>query len=197
MLINDKDAQRRLNSPINLINKLRNGSDKRNDAMKLFGVHRQAKPEAEKLPEKVTVEFNPFAARVESQTSLPSQLNTQLVPASTPASIPATETLKVDSIFKKPDAEIKLGLAHDNAMELLNMAVTAPAAKLDGVSADKLPAVISAAAKTVEGIRKERNEAAKNGKDREVHFHFYTPVQRKVSDYEIVDVTGTAEEANP
>ena len=49
--------------------------------------------------------------------------------------------------------------------------------------------MISAASKTVESIRRERNENAKQGKDREVHYHFYTPEQKKVSDYEVIDVT--------
>ncbi len=94
----------------------------------------------------------------------------------------------LDHLLENHESQIKLGLAHDKALDLLNRSVDALSAKLDDVKADKLPSVISAASKTVESIRKERNEASKSGKDREVHYHFYTPEQKSVSQYEIIDV---------
>jgi hypothetical protein len=174
MIVNEEDAIKRLNSPMNLINRLKSetGSadrnSKKNNAMSLFGIGRRPpSPENELAVKEVKVNFNPFQAESETKTSLDKTL---------------------DTILEDNESKIKLGLAHDKAITLLNNSIDALTANLDNVSASKLPAVISAAAKTIEGIRKERNEAAKIGKDKEVHYHFYTPEQRKVSDYEVIDV---------
>lgn len=173
MIINNKDAAARLDSPLNLINRLRDS--KKNNAMSLFGIGKKSetKPTLDSKPS-----FNPF------EKPQPPQQNTTtaLIPVET------KPTESVDNILDDHEAKIKLGLAHDQAIELLNRATNMLASKLDDVKADKLPAVISAASKTVESIRRERNEAAKNAKDREVHFHFYTPQQKKVSDYEVIEV---------
>jgi len=189
MIVNNSDAVARLNSPINLMNKLKSlsNSSSRTSAMSLFGIGKTpAAPKIEeKLVEEVKVEFNPFCSanlKEESQSSLLPQLTSSL-----PSIIPSSPVL--DDILGDHDTQISLGLAHDGALKLLNASVTLLAAKLDDVKADKLPAVISAASKTVESIRRERNENAKQGKDREVHYHFYTPEQKKVSDYEVIDVT--------
>jgi hypothetical protein len=173
MIINEQEAVARLNSPTNLINKLKNMTGaKRQSAMQLFGVGREKKEFLPALP----APFNPFQVQPQEAINLP-------VP--TPTNLPDTT---LDNILENHDSQIKLGLAHDNALVLLNNSVKMLADKLDDVKADKLPAVISAASKTVESIRKERSEASKNNKDREVHYHFYTPEQRKVSDYEVVEV---------
>lgn len=163
MLINDKDAIARLNSPMNLINQLRKTSS-RSSAMSLF-IPAASQQKKEKS-------FNPFIQdkKIEVKEEHKEDQTT------------------LDSILKDSDSQIKLGLAHDKALELLTNSVNMLATKLDDVKADKLPSVISAASKTVESIRKERSEASKNNKDREVHYHFYTPQQNKVSDYEIIEV---------
>ena len=171
MIINDKEAARRLDSSMNLINKLRglsSTSPKKNAAMQLFGIGRVA-PEKQII--EIKSEFNPF--QPEPLVEIPSE--------------PAE--LNLDTILVDHESQIKLGLAHDRALELLNLSTEMLLTKLDDVSASKLPSVISAASKTVESIRRERSEASKNNKDREVHFHFYTPEQKKISDYEIIDVT--------
>lgn len=175
MLINDKDATSRLESPLNLINRLKNISS-RKSAMSLFGVGRSAE-KVEKI-EEVKITFNPFENK-----------KLEIIPQVLPQVFPLQQTTtKLDDILENNDSQIKLGLAHDKALDLLNRSVEALSAKLDDVRADKLSAVISAASKTVESIRKERSEASKNNKDREVHYHFYTPEQKKISDYEIIDV---------
>lgn len=169
MIVNDEDALKRLNSPMNLINQLRKvSSSKKNNAMALF------------IPPKKEVSFNPF------------QLNDKKVEGKEALEIVKREEKNettLDNILKDNESQIKLGLAHDNALKLLNDSVQLLATKLDDVKADKLPSVISAASKTVESIRKERNENLKSNKDREVHYHFYTPQQNKISDYEIIEVS--------
>jgi len=161
MIVNDKDAAARLNSPLNLINKLRDS--KKNNAMSLFIPTKKK----ETLPE--IPSFNPFSPQASPETS-------------------TEEPTKLNDILENHESQIKLGLAHDKALDLLNRSVEMLSAKLDDVSAAKLPSVISAASKTVESIRKERSEASKNNKDREVHYHFYTPSQKSVSEYEVIDV---------
>jgi hypothetical protein len=197
MIVKDNDAIKRLNSPMNLINRLKNVTGSRNNAMQLFGIGRftdkkasedePAKLEAklETLSEEVTVTFNPFNKKEESQTSLLPQLRSSSLnlPQETPAS-----DIKLDNILDNTESKIRLGLAHDNALDLLNRSVEMLSAKLDDVRADRLPTVIAAASKTVESIRKERLEASKNEKDQEVHFHFYTPTQKPMSEFEVIDV---------
>ena len=187
MIVKDEDAIRRLSSPMNLINRLAatKGSSK-NSAMSLFGIGKREKVDIQtedrinnkidKQVESVRVSFNPF----QSSNSQSSQV---------PELIRETSSPILDNILKDNESQIKLGLAHDRALDLLNLSTEMLLAKLDDVSASKLPAVISAASKTVEGIRRERNESAKNNKDREVHYHFYTPEQKKLDSYEIIDVT--------
>ena len=63
------------------------------------------------------------------------------------------------------------------------------ALKLDEVKADKLPSVITAASKVVESIRRERMELNKSSKGKDVHYHFYNTEQRKISDYEVIEVS--------
>ena len=176
MIVNEADAIKRLNSPMNLMNRLRqtdNKDSKKNNAMQLFGVGRAA-------PKVEVKTFNPFETAIPEASHTTSQ-------APVKVSNPMEQT-KLDNILDNHESQIKLGLAHDRALDLLNRSVEALSAKLDEVSAAKLPSVISAASKTVESIRRERLESSKLGKDQEVHFHFYTPEQHKVSDYEIIDV---------
>ena len=176
MIIKDEDAIKRLASPMNLINQLRSKTP-RSGAMSLFGIGRQAKPEPiEKIETKQLL--NPFQpARESTLVTIPQQAphSTEQAPA-------------LDNILENHESQIKLGLAHDNALRLLNDSISALSLKLEDVKADKLPSVISAASKTVESIRRERAEATKNGKDQEVHFHFYTPQQKQLSDYEVIEV---------
>lgn len=94
----------------------------------------------------------------------------------------------VNDLMSNADQEIKLSLAHDSALSLLVSATQTLSREIDNIRPDKLPSVISAAAKTVDGIRRERNEASKNNKGGEVHYHFYTPVQKKISDYAVIEV---------
>lgn len=188
MIINDEDALKRLSSPMNLINRLRrengNGNSSRKSAMSLFGLDKN------KIEIKKESSFNPFQAAPASSESLAVQSKeTQPQPTSNLTAPPAgVQQPTLSNILENHESQIKLGLAHDNALALLNRSVDMLAAKLDDIRADKLPTVVSAASKVVEGIRKERSEAAKNQKDREVHYHFYTPQQKTISDYEVIDV---------
>lgn len=153
MIINDNDAIARLNNPMNLMNKLKTLSSKKNSAMSLF------------IPPKRDCgsEGNKNNNVEQSETTL-------------------------DTILKDNESQIKLGLAHDSALKLLNDSVALLSAKLDDVKADKLPSVISSASKVVEGIRKERILARVGDKEREVHYHFYTPKQNVIADYEVIEV---------
>lgn len=183
MIINEKETEARLNSPINLINKLKsNGS--RKSAMSLFirpsfaraeetkmAVAEQPKVEILKKEEelKAIVTFNPFEiAKQESSKAV-------------------NKELSIDDLIENNETQVRLAHAHDQALELLNNSVALLSTKLEDVKADKLPSVISAASKVVEGIRKERRELNESS-DREVHYHFYTPEQRKVSEYKVIDV---------
>ena len=184
MIVNDNDAVARLNSPLNLINRLKtiSSSSPRKDAMSLFGINRRRDSSREdtlptaSIPKKPAQFFNPFQESAKSQASHQNNESQSEIPV-------------LDEILENHESQIKLGLAHDSALKLLNASIDALATKLDDVKADKLSSVISAASKTVESIRRERVESAKNGKDREVHYHFYTPIQKKIDQYEVIDVS--------
>lgn len=174
MIINEEEASKRLNSPMNLINQLRCASgnnNKRKSAMSLFGMNKKDKVE------EVKITFNPFQDKRDEPTPL-APVESLAIPSS-----PA-----LSDILENHESQIKLGLAHDKALELLNNSVNLLTTKLDDVRADKLPSVVAAASKVVESIRRERNEQAKSGKDREVHYHFYTPQQRDITDYKVIEV---------
>lgn len=152
MLIPENEAIKRLTSPDNLLNRLREISSK--PAM---------------IP------------------SLP--LNQQREPVK----VVVTEPLNgiaptIDDLVHDADEQIHLSTAHDNAIRVLNGAIRELAIRIPEVKADKLPAVITATSKVVESIRKERNELQKNRKDQSIHFHFYTPQQKALTDYEVIDV---------
>ncbi len=188
MIVNDKDAAARLASPMNLINQLRCATGtKRQSAMSLFGIDRKTSQTSlqtspgERQVEEVKITFNPF--QIPPQTPQ-RQIEQPL------ALIPSSQSEGLADILENHESQIKLGLAHDKALDLLNRSVDALSIKLNEVRADRLPAVISAASKTVESIRKERNENSKDNKNREVHYHFYTPDQKAITDYEVIDVAG-------
>lgn len=183
MLINEKDAIERLASPLNLLNRMRSSSalqNNRNKAMSLFVP--PASPQTKELTKPFQFQ-NPFEKpepETEDEIKAEAETEAQLVPAS--------GEVKVDNLIDNADAQIKLARAHDLALDTLTRSVQMLGDKLDDVKADKLPAVISATSKVVEGIRRERNEAAKSKNGRDVHLHFYSPVQKQEQDYEIIEV---------
>jgi len=203
MILNDKDAISRLNSPMNLVNKLgekktERTSGERKNAMSLFipsnNKPYERPPVAEKpevvieIPPAATtvnkIFINPFdSATINSDSSRDSHSQRD----SDSSSQRDIQSAKLDTILENPDTKIKLGLAHDKAIDLLARSIEVLSDRLNEVSPAKLPTVILAASKTVEGIRRERNENLRNNKDREVHYHFYTPQQRKVEDFEVID----------
>ncbi len=166
MIVNDREAAERLQSPHNLINRMKDLSGQRKNAMSLF--------------------IRPEPAEPTSINSLP-KASEELIKVPIPIQ-PEQNAPTSDDIIANGDDQIKLGLAHDNAIKLLNSSIDMLSAKLDNVSASKLPSVIAAASRTIEGIRKERNEQNKNNGNRDVHYHFYTPQQRVIADYEVIEV---------
>ena len=176
MIVSNDAALKRLESPLNLINRLRAAVNHKNDAMELFTGPRSAEKKV----------INPFEKREE----VSSEHNSICVSAIAGEPHPAenTQVTTLDEILQDSDSQIKLGLAHDRSLSLLTKAVGLLESKIDDVSASKLPAAITAASKVVESIRKERFEASRINKDREVHYHFYTPERKKLADFEVIEV---------
>ncbi len=163
MILSDEEVLKRLNSPMNLLNKLKtlsNGATRRENAMDLF-----IKPKHQEVIPQI-----PLAVPTPTNTQEPDK--------------PAT----LDSLIQNHESQIQLGLAHNNSIDLLNNSINLLRTKLDDVKAERLPSVILAASKTIESIRRERADAFKSNREREVHYHFYTPEQRKVEDFEIIEV---------
>lgn len=191
MIISDKDASARLNSPLNLINRMRSSSPRNGSAMKIF-TGNSSKPPAVQQSVHVPVEVPAVIPETVQAESTPKEW---VNPFKTAEEIPpsSSEEPTLDDLLEDSAMNIKLATAHNNAVTLLHSSIEMLATKLDNVKADKLPAVIAAASKTIESIRKERNENAKSNKGKDVHYHFYTPIQKKLSDYEVIEVEGMLE----
>lgn len=199
MIISNDNAESRLNNPMNLINKLnelRSNKQRQNPAMSLFGVRRFADSKQEELrieekqednkqpkeKQQVAVAMVPFINPFQKTNDTATATDTIQI------TTPSTQAPQVDDLIENSDNKIKLASAHNDALDLLNSAVKEMKLKLSDVNASKLPGVITAASKVVESIRKERVEIMKTGKDKEVHYHFYTPETRKIEHYETIDV---------
>jgi len=166
MILSNKEAEARLNSSGNLINRMKS----KNNAMSLFGLNKVEEIKLVNPFEKIN-----FLEKIKIDT-----------PAAAPNPIPL-QTTTLDNLIENHDSQVKLGLAHDSALDVLNRSTKMLGEKLDDIRADKLPSVIAAASKVVESIRRERSESSKNNKDKEVHYHYYMPAQKKISDYETVE----------
>jgi hypothetical protein len=188
MIVSNDNAESRIHNPMNLINRMNdirnkaNSANNRNSAMSLFGVRRgsASSPIAEPLKANETAItiptfVNPFEKVEETVTE-------QV------AISPVENHPRVEDLIDDSDNKVKLATAHNNALDLLNSAVKELKNNLENVGAAKLPGVITAASKVVESIRRERLEISKSGKDKEVHYHFYTPEVRKIEQYETIDV---------
>lgn len=176
MLIKEEELNKRLNNPLNLINRMRNGMNpQRNSAMSLF-----IKPTEEKSSVdivRVPPVFNPFSNPATADSS-----------ALVPSDSESIDTPSSESIVKDMDDKVKLALAHDNALELLNSTLSQMKTKLPEMKASALSSVANSAAKVVESIRKERLAHAAANKDQDVHYHFYCPTQRKIEEYTVIEV---------
>lgn len=212
MLIKDSEAVQRLGSPLNLINKLKDrknsnqSSSKNSKAMSLFVPGKNSVQIAEQNSNPLrkvspaVPSFNPFADRVNIiPQSLPADVRSQsqdvrinehnnLPPTAESNTNSADESVKIEDLLDGADNKIHLATAHNEALSVLNSALTELKLKITEVNPGRLPSVIQAASKVVEGIRRERNESAKNGGNKSVHYHFYTPHQKTVSDYEVIEV---------
>ena len=178
MLVKDSEALERLGSPLNLMNRMR-GTSSRSGAMSLFVRKRGENNEELKnkdennevavRPVVQTPQFtNPFSAETTNQ--------------------PTATSPTINNLIDNAESQIELANAHNNALDLLNNAVSTLRIKLDDVKPEKLPSVIAAASRVVDGIRRERNEATKNSSNRTTNIIFYTPQQRQISEYNVIEV---------
>jgi hypothetical protein len=164
MLLNDDDALGRINSPSNLLNKLNNirNGNKNSSSLDIF-INSKSKA------------INPF------------------VSGDAKPVIHADENeITIDHIMGDADADIKLATAHTSAIDVMNSALEEMKLQISSMKPEKLPAVITAAGKIVTDIRKERIESQKNRTNQNVHFHFYTPNQKSLNDYSVIEVNSHA-----
>jgi len=179
MLVSDKEALERLGSPLNLMNRLSSARNKTN-SMSVFGI---GSSHNTKIVRESTPAFNPFKRQVSLENTAP-------IPAPSSSSIPSPEPKQpnLDDLVNNADSQVKLGLAHDEALGVLVDAVKMVKLKLDDIKPEKLSSIISATSKVVDQIQRQRIDANKGRDSREVHFHFYTPTQKTMEDYNVIDV---------
>lgn len=196
MIVPEKDALARLNSPLNLINRLSNISTCK-DGMSLFGIDKSnGNGNAQTSRPLLTPDipkpepFNPFAKPASSNPSTALAVSNSKTSTAS-SQLPADNTpptVNLDSLLDNADSKIKLAHAHDKALDTLVSAVDLMKLKLDDIKPDKLPSVIAATSKVVDQIQRQRIDMNKNKTGREVHYHFYTPNQKTIDDYEVIDV---------
>lgn len=170
MLIDEAELEKRLNNPLNLLNRMRVGlvAPEKKSGMDLF-------IKKESIPNDTTIVKIDKAPR-----------------AIIPLPPSANEVPSSDDLIKDADAQIKLSIAHDNALDLLTSSINMLKSKVENndIKTSSIPSVMASASKVVSEIRKERLEREKNNKNENVHYHFYCPTQRKIDEYEIIEVAG-------
>lgn len=198
MLINNENAERRLKNPLNLINRER--SERKTNAMSLFirpSVSEEKKTNI-KIENKLMV-----PPRVESEEIVENSISSSLSLAlekvthnptlinPTPAPVESENIPSpIDNLINNADSTIELASAHNKAITLMGKAMGKLEKKLDEdvVPAKMLPSIISGLGKVVTDIRKEQNDRNNRDKNETTIIHFYCPEQRKVNEYEVIDV---------
>jgi len=174
MIVPEKDAIQRLSSPLNLINRLRTVTPHKPNAMDLFQGHQGNINTSLALSNPTTAESSDFVNPFSKTTAVPES--------------PSHSSPNLDTLLDNANSRIKLGIAHDTALDTLVSAVGILKTKLDDMKPDKLPSAIMATSKVVDSIQRQRLDQAKIKSGKEVHYHFYTPTQKKTEDYEIIEV---------
>lgn len=192
MLINDEEMNKRLNNPLNLLNRMKSGlSSNKQAAMNLFVPSSEKKEKKEEsTPASVVVQTEKDRVEVAFVNPFPKVQETHLVPSSKVTTPLPVDSPSSDEILDDGDAKIKLALAHDSALDLLTDSISSLKKRVnDGeIKASSLPSVIKSASSVISDIRKERLEREKGNRDIEVHHHFYCPEQKKITEYEVIDV---------
>lgn len=188
MIINSADAERRINNPLNLMMKIKSGElgrSARKSPMDLFIKPSDNNDQLESHED--TKEIHPEEA-IAVIPSFSSPFGDS--PAEDSSGISIDQPIKADDLLLDADVDIELAKAHNKALSLMGTAMRTLENKLDGVKADKLPTVITSLGKVVSDIRRERveREKANERPGANVHYHFYCPTQRKVDEYEVIEV---------
>lgn len=155
MIIPNDKAVERLNSPLNLINRLRK-HETGVDSLDIF-----------KTP----------AVRPDIGNGEDSESDDK-----------ADSAISIDKLIRDADSQIQLASAHDKAVRLMNQAIDEMTLRVTEVKPEKLPAILTAASKLVTDLRREQLEAAKVSGQKAVHLHFYTPTQKTIDQYDVIEV---------
>lgn len=210
MILTDEQASLRLNNPFNLINKI-GVSSRQSTAMSLFGMNKSN--EVKEVKDKITDALKGSQFHVVFQKeSEPAKITEDKVETTSEASDKSLvkrfndllkkdekeiEELKdnqnnnptLDDLITNSSAQVRLVTAHNNALDVVNTALLRLQQEVPNMKGDKIPAVIAAASKVVETIRKEKIDLHRNNKNPEnIHFHYYSPKQKSMSDYQVIEV---------
>ena len=181
MLISNDEAAKRLNSPMNLFNQMRTSSfsQQKSRAMNLFGVGKKKDGPFDNGTMTTAPDIQEGAAVVGSQSKAEEVIIPSLV-------LDKEDSVNIDSILDNAESKIKLETVHNIALDAMVSSIQRLKDTLVEVSKpEKLADIAVKMGKVVNDIRTEKNRA---GNDRPVHLHFYTPEQRKISEYQEVTV---------
>lgn len=171
MLISDEEVSKRLNSSSNLMNRLRSESSPRTKAMQLFGM-------------------GIVKDDVKNNIPSPQKFVSPFLKPEIPVSEKKEELPKTDSKEAKSeglDTGEKLGLIADAALETMMTAIKNVKENLGDLSnPQKLADVAAKMGKIVTDIKNSKKED--EDKSKHVHIHFYTPEQKKMEEFNAIDV---------
>lgn len=179
MLINEDDFQRRINNPMNLLNKK---GDRKHGALSIF-----IKP-SEVVEEKKFTPAFPLLKEDKVETEAVNKESLENIQEAMAVVERKEREIRTDDILKDADANIRLAAVHSKALDIMHTAMHQLEEKMPEMKADKIPMIVSTLGKVITDIRKEQAERNKNQANENVHFHFYCPEPKKLDQYEVIEV---------
>lgn len=93
----------------------------------------------------------------------------------------------IDDLIDDVDSRLNLDKAHKKALHVMNRAIQRVSDQIEELdSPTKLADVAAKMGKIVTDIRNEKKNSV--DKERTVHYHIYTPEQKKITDFEEITV---------
>lgn len=94
----------------------------------------------------------------------------------------------IDNLIANATEQIETASIEKKAVKILESALDELTIRLPDIRADKLPAIITSTSKMISDMRRDAVESVNKKRDANVHLHFYAPEQKKLADYDFIDV---------
>lgn len=96
---------------------------------------------------------------------------------------------RIEDLVESAEYDIKLQAAHNKAIDVLTASLEQLEIHLPMIrKPEALADVAGKTMKVIDSVRREKLERSKTDKNKSVQYHFYIPQQKKLQDYDIIDV---------